>query len=111
MPKGGMEAGAMLSPSGKSTAGGSTLTNHRKGGYNTMEKIKSAKQKTTSFIDKAWIITVRIAQVVAAIGLFKCGETETVVGALPIAQILAAILIADVVLFVAQLLGAQDRKK
>lgn len=76
-----------------------------------MEKIKSAKQKTTSFIDKAWIIIVRIAQVVAALQLFKCDEIVTVVGKLPIAQILAAILIVDVVLFVAQLLGAQDRKK
>jgi len=100
----------MLSPSGKPTTGGSTLTNHRKGGYNTMEKIKSAKQKTTSFIDKAWIIIVRIAQVVAAIELFKCDQIETVVGILPIAQVLAAILVADVILFVAQLLGKQDRK-
>lgn len=76
-----------------------------------MEKIKLAKQKTTSFIDKAWIIIVRIAQVVAGVQLFRCNEITTAAGKLPIAQILGAILIAEVVLFVAHLLGTQDHKK
>lgn len=76
-----------------------------------MEKIKSANRKAVSFIDKMWIIAVRGAQIVAAIQLFKCDETVTVVGKLPIAQILAAILIADVVVFVTRLLSAQDNKK
>ena len=76
-----------------------------------MDKIKSAKKKTTNFIDKVWVIAVKAAQVVAGVQLFQCGEVETFVGHLPIAQVLGAILIVDVVIFVLQLLNAQDRKK
>ena len=54
---------------------------------------------------------VRAAEIVAGIKLFGVQYMETAIGTLPIAQILGAILITDVTVFVYSLLRSQSEKK
>lgn len=76
-----------------------------------MNKVKATYNSTTIFIDKTWIVLVRIAQIVAGVKIFNLSEVSTIIGPLPLAQILGAVLIADVVIFAYKLLGAPDKKK
>ena len=76
-----------------------------------MGKLKTAINNVTVFLDNAWAIMVRAAEIVAGIKLFGVHYMETAIGTLPIAQILGAILITDVTVFVYSLLRSQSEKK
>lgn len=75
-----------------------------------MERIQQTTRVISRFTDNTWTILVKVAEVVAGVQLFQCGEVQTVVGVIPVAQILGAILIADVVIFVNRLLENQTVK-
>jgi len=74
-----------------------------------MEKIKAAKANSVLFLDNVWALIVKVAQVVAGVKLFDCGNVQTVFGSVPIAAIFGAVLIGDAVLFVFRLLTAQNQ--
>lgn len=76
-----------------------------------MGELKTAINNVTVFLDNAWTIMVRAAEIVAGIKLFGVQYMETAIGTLPIAQILGAILITDVTVFVYSLLRSQSEKK
>lgn len=76
-----------------------------------MGKLKTAINNVTVFLDNAWTIMVRAAEIVAGIRLFGVQYMETAIGTLPIAQILGAILITDVTVFVYSLLRSQSEKR
>ena len=76
-----------------------------------MGKLKTAINNVTVFLDNAWTIMVRTAEIVAGIKLFGVQYMKTAIGTLPIAQILGAILITDVTVFVYSLLRSQSEKK
>ena len=73
-----------------------------------MGKLKTLINNLTVFLDNAWTIMVRAAEVVAGVKLFGVCHIETAIGALPIAQILGAVLITDVIVFIYSLLRLQN---
>lgn len=72
-----------------------------------MERMKTVTSKLKLFIDNSWTILVKVAEVVGGVTLFHCNNVQTMIGSLPIGMVLGAILIADVVAFVWQLLTAK----
>lgn len=75
-----------------------------------MEKTKNILGKAKQLVDNVSTIAVKVAEVVAGVSLFRCDQVQTVAGQLPVPQILAAILIADVVIFALRLVAAQNKK-
>ncbi|HEU5187075.1 MAG TPA: hypothetical protein VFT87_01085 [Candidatus Saccharimonadales bacterium] len=72
-------------------------------------KTKTKWVRFTQWLESAWVVLARIAQVVAAVNLYQCDQVQAFNCSVPLVQLLAAVMLADVVYFVYKL-TAQNSK-